>query len=174
MSFPYGIYIDKYNNIYIVESGNGVVREIEGSTGIINTIVGKGAVGFSGDGGPALNAELRPDGVWIDNLGTMYIADFTNNRIRKVYNPELSVHNTVSPQKTNAQIYPNPVSDELTIDGTPGNVLIVLNVLGQEVIRKNLLSAKESIDVRQLPQGCYVVSILSPEGTQQNFSLVKE
>jgi len=53
--------------------------------GLITTVAGTGTVGFSGDGGPAINAALGfPNGVAVDNAGNIYIADSLNNRIRKV------------------------------------------------------------------------------------------
>jgi sugar lactone lactonase YvrE len=54
-------------------------------SGIISTYAGDGTKGFSGDGGPAIGAELAyPVGTAIDAAGNLYIADYTNNRIRKV------------------------------------------------------------------------------------------
>jgi len=54
----------------------------------ITVIAGTGKLGFSGDGGPAVNAQLAlPTGVAEDPTGTLYIADTANNRIRKVVDP---------------------------------------------------------------------------------------
>jgi hypothetical protein len=54
----------------------------------ITTIAGNGTAGASGDGGPAVNAQLHsPNGVALDGLGNLYISDGANNRIRKVMNP---------------------------------------------------------------------------------------
>jgi hypothetical protein len=56
-----------------------------GSNGIITTAAGNGTNGFSGDGGAATNAELNlPIGVAVDATGNLFIADWGNNRIRKV------------------------------------------------------------------------------------------
>ena len=53
--------------------------------GIIVTIAGNGATGYSGDNGPATSAELsNPWGVAVDSAGNIYIADADNQRIRKV------------------------------------------------------------------------------------------
>jgi uncharacterized protein (TIGR03437 family) len=53
--------------------------------GLISTVAGTGSIGFSGDGGPAVNAMLGlPNGVAADNAGNIYIVDSLNNRIRKV------------------------------------------------------------------------------------------
>src|ERR1700744_2066758 len=54
---PNRVYVDGAGNIYIADAGNNVIRMVN-TTGIISTIAGTGAAGFSGDGGPALSAEL--------------------------------------------------------------------------------------------------------------------
>jgi DNA-binding beta-propeller fold protein YncE len=52
-------------------------------TGLIYTIAGNGVSGFSGDGGPALAAEITfPTGIAVDSSGKVYFADESNNRIR--------------------------------------------------------------------------------------------
>ena len=80
---PSGVAVDSGGNIYIADSGNNRVRKI--SNGIITTVAGNGTGGFSGDGGPAVNAQLySPSGVAVDKAGNLYIADLSNNRVRKV------------------------------------------------------------------------------------------
>jgi sugar lactone lactonase YvrE len=75
---------DIYGNVYIVERGNNMVRKVDPS-GIITTIAGTLSAGFSGDGGPAVSAELSsPEDIAFDTIGNLYIADRLNNRIRKV------------------------------------------------------------------------------------------
>jgi sugar lactone lactonase YvrE len=82
---PYDVAVDEQGNIYIADSGNNKIRRISVDTGIIETEVGTGTSGFSGDGGPAVNAQLdRPRGIDFDSLGNLYIADRGNNRVRKV------------------------------------------------------------------------------------------
>lgn len=82
---PIYIIFDSAGNLYISDSGNNVVRKVAAGTGIITTIAGNGAGGFSGDGGPAISAELSsPGGLVLDAAGNLYIADEGNQRIRKV------------------------------------------------------------------------------------------
>lgn len=80
---PYGIAVDKNNNIYITEGD--YIRRIDGQTGIITTIIGTGSDKFTGDGGLAVNASLYDaSSIAIDDMDNIYIADCGNNRIRKI------------------------------------------------------------------------------------------
>jgi len=81
---PSQLAIDPAGNLYIVD-GNAV-RMVNAASGIITTIVGNGTTGgFLGDGGPATQALLSsPSGIALDSAGDLYIADFSNNRVRKV------------------------------------------------------------------------------------------
>ena len=68
---------------FYVVSGNDIRRIA--SNGIIATVAGNGSPGFSGDGGPAILAQLNfPSSIALDTSGNLYIADLDNNRIRKV------------------------------------------------------------------------------------------
>lgn len=81
---PMGLTLDSTGNIYFADQSNHRVRRIDAGTGIITTIAGNGSSAFSGDGGPATAARLSyPKDVTLDNMGNMYIADATNNVIRK-------------------------------------------------------------------------------------------
>lgn len=78
------IAIDSRNRIYVADTGNHKVRMID-EIGNITTIVGTGVAGYSGDGGPAIDAQLNtPSDVAITSNGTLYIADTMNHAIRLV------------------------------------------------------------------------------------------
>ncbi|MFZ4811864.1 MAG: NHL repeat-containing protein, partial [Ilumatobacteraceae bacterium] len=84
LASPSGVAVDAVGNVYIADSSNNRVRKI-GTDGTITTIAGTGVGGFSGDGGPATGAQLRnPSGVAVDAAGNVYIADYSNDRVRKV------------------------------------------------------------------------------------------
>ena len=76
--------MDAAGNLYIADADNNVIRKVD-AAGIITTVVGTGVAGYSGDGGPATAATLRPPlGVAFDINGNMYIADGYNHVVRKV------------------------------------------------------------------------------------------
>ena len=80
----YGIAVDSAGDVYIADSDNSRVRKVS-AAGIITTVAGNGTLGFSGDGGAAVNAEFTQlNGVAVDSSGNILIADSANNRIRKV------------------------------------------------------------------------------------------
>jgi uncharacterized protein (TIGR03437 family) len=80
-----GVAVDSAGNLYIADPNNNRIRKV--SNGVITTVAGNGARGYSGDGGPATNAMLSgPVAVTVDSAGNLYIADSYNNRIREVSN----------------------------------------------------------------------------------------
>jgi sugar lactone lactonase YvrE len=84
LNYPYGVAVDSKGNLYIGDSSNNRVRMVD-TSGIIHTIAGNGTCGFSGDGGPAVSAMLcSPSGVAVDVNGNLDIADWSNNRVRRV------------------------------------------------------------------------------------------
>jgi hypothetical protein len=85
LSQPQGLAFDAAGDLYIADTGNNVIREIDASTGKIRTVAGTGVYGFSGDGGPAIAAQLNtPWNLTVGPDNSLYIADFYNDRIRKV------------------------------------------------------------------------------------------
>jgi hypothetical protein len=80
---PIAVAVDLRGDIYIADTNNQRIREIQG--GIIRTIAGDGEELFAGDGAPAILAVLDgPTGVAVDALGNIYIADRHNHRVRKI------------------------------------------------------------------------------------------
>lgn len=83
---PYGVTLDKAGNLYICDNANRRVRKVSPAySGIITTIAGNGTAGYSGDGFEAIYAEINGVlDVAVDQKGNVYLADASNNRIRKV------------------------------------------------------------------------------------------
>jgi sugar lactone lactonase YvrE len=83
---PDGVAVDGFGNVFIADTQNNVIRRVDVLTGIITTVAGvQGPGGFSGDAGPALAAQLnQPEGLAVDGLGDLFVADSRNNRIRRI------------------------------------------------------------------------------------------
>jgi DNA-binding beta-propeller fold protein YncE len=82
---PYGIALDTANSLYIVDRLNACIRMVEVTTGIIRTIAGTGQPGYSGDGGPATQAQMQePNDIVLDGQGHAFIADVRDHRVRVV------------------------------------------------------------------------------------------
>jgi len=81
---PDGLCFDAVGNLYVADRYNYRIRKIT-PAGIITTYAGSGSGGFGGDGGPATSASFsEPSNVCTDSYGNLYIADFHNDRVRKV------------------------------------------------------------------------------------------
>jgi len=94
---PWGIGLDAAGNLYIADQGNLRVREV--SNGIINTIAGSGTLGFSGDGGLAINAKMGVGGLAVSPGGDVYVSDpYYRQVVRKISN---GIITTVSGLGTN-------------------------------------------------------------------------
>lgn len=84
---PLAVTVDAAGNLYIAETAR--VRKVS-TLGVITTVAGNGDPGCSGDGGPAINAQLAISpqlssaSLAIDNAGNLYISDAGNYRVRKV------------------------------------------------------------------------------------------
>ncbi|MGA9571888.1 MAG: choice-of-anchor D domain-containing protein, partial [Candidatus Acidiferrales bacterium] len=82
---PDRVSVNGAGNFFVSDSGNNVIRRVDGTSKIITAFAGSGAFAFSGDGGPALAAGFAtPVGVVVTPEGNMYVGDVFNNRIRKV------------------------------------------------------------------------------------------
>lgn len=79
-----GLDIDPDGNLYFSDTSNHMVRKID-KNGTIQTVAGTGVRGLSGDGGMAKQAQLKsPRGIAFANDGSLIIADYYNDRIRKI------------------------------------------------------------------------------------------
>lgn len=86
LNMPHEIQFDAAGNLYIAERDNHVIRKVDAKSGIMSTVAGTGVAGFSGDGGPGPQAQLRqPHSVVFDRDGTLLICDIGNQRIRRLH-----------------------------------------------------------------------------------------
>ena len=85
MYAPNAVAVDTQGNVFIADVSYSVIRRVDAATGIITTVAGNGTPGFSGDGGPATSASMfAPYGVAVDAHENLFIADFENQRVRRV------------------------------------------------------------------------------------------
>ncbi|MER5820784.1 RICIN domain-containing protein [Streptomyces mirabilis] len=90
LDYPLGVVVDSTGTLYISDHNNHRVRKVT-ADGKISTVVGTGAADFGGDGGPAASAQLNyPFGLAVDCVDALYIADYVNNRVRKVASAEMA------------------------------------------------------------------------------------
>lgn len=81
---PNAVAVDGIGRVFIADTQNARIREIE-LDGTISTIAGTGIPGTTGDDGPALLAQIdTPQGIAVDGLGRVLIADSDANRIRRI------------------------------------------------------------------------------------------
>jgi sugar lactone lactonase YvrE len=84
LNFPTGLALDGSGNLYISDAENHEIRMVD-ADGIITTVAGTGEAGYSGDGGPAVDAQLQaPAGLAFDPSGRLVFADQGNNLVRLV------------------------------------------------------------------------------------------
>ncbi len=85
LNIPAGVFYNPSDAcIYIADQWNGAIRKVDAG-GTITAVAGTGTMGYGGDGGSPLLAQLyQPVGIWIDAGNNIYIADQNNNRIRKI------------------------------------------------------------------------------------------
>jgi sugar lactone lactonase YvrE len=82
---PRDVQVGPDGRVYIADELNNRIRVWDPVSGIVTTVAGNGTAGFSGDGGPATDAQLyRPAGVEFDPQGRLYISDTYNHRIRRM------------------------------------------------------------------------------------------
>ncbi|MDQ2840820.1 MAG: choice-of-anchor D domain-containing protein, partial [Acidobacteriota bacterium] len=82
---PEGIALDSAGNLYIADTGDSRVREVNLASGLISVVAGNGFSGNTGDLGPAVNASLgSPSAVRVDTAGNIYVADQANSVIRQI------------------------------------------------------------------------------------------
>jgi sugar lactone lactonase YvrE len=167
---PYGLTVDAVGNIYIADTENNRIRMVN-TVGIIYTIAGNGTRSYSGDGGQATAAELNyPSSVSIDAAGNLYICDTGNNAIRKVTNSSAAGIEQFANNNEQVSIYPNPSNGLFNLsisqfDNSTTNRIEIHNLMGECVYRQIATSVNCQIDVSDLSEGVYNISIENSQFT---------
>jgi class 3 adenylate cyclase/sugar lactone lactonase YvrE len=84
LAAPAGVALGEDGTVYIADTNNHLVRKLD-ANGVITTVAGVGTSGYSGDGGPGVDAQLSaPRSLAFDGQGNLYIADSLNGRVRRL------------------------------------------------------------------------------------------
>jgi len=157
---PGVIVFDAAGNLYFADEWNNVIRKID-TTGIINTVVGTGTAGYSGDGGVASVAELNvPFALAFDKHGNLYIGDDGNNRIRKVTNVGVMGIEQVTVSNVHVAVYPNPNNGSFSISSSISiDEIKITDMLGQVVYEAKPQTTKTTLQIDN--EGVYFITLTS-------------
>ena len=175
LNYPFGVFVDAINNIYIADAVNNRIRKVNAMTGIITTIAGNGIAGFSGDNILSTNTQLNnPLGVFVDSTGNVYIADAFNNRIRKIMTGTSVTDPTAGGR---VQVYPNPCNGVFTVGvGVHSGAadICINNMLGQQVYAATVSGAEHTVNIASQPDGVYMLYVKTADNvTTQRVIVTK-
>jgi sugar lactone lactonase YvrE len=168
LNHPTGVALDSAGNIYIADADNNRVRMVIKASKLIRTVAGNGSAIYVEDSvkGTA-TAVGRPQGVAVDGAGSIYIAEWFNNRIRKVTTPVgINDYNAAIP---NIKVYPNPSKNGVVTVNISSLVdadieLAIVNMLGEKVYGANVTSNGSFEVALNQPAGIYFVIATSAQG----------
>lgn len=153
---PSGLTTDAAGNVYVADTFNNKIRKIT-PEGLVSTLAGSTA-GFA-DGTEATAKFYFPTSVATDAAGNIYVSDRVNHKIRKI-TPQLGVdQNEINSKIT---MYPNPVTNVLTIQLENGCVIDRINITdlsGKIILTKN--QNITTLNVENLAKGIYFLEAFS-------------
>jgi sugar lactone lactonase YvrE len=155
---PAGIVTDGIGNLYIADEGNFRIRKVDAATGIITTYAGNGIEGYSGDGGPAVNASMStPHALAVDRNDNIYFVDKKNNRIRKITKATGMITTVAGNGSTT-----------FSGDGGPANNASFEGLSGVAVDSEgNIYLADVSSRVRKVNQSTGIITTVAGNGLQE-------
>lgn len=114
LNLPHEIRFDSKGDLYIVDMQNHAVRKVDRETKTITTIAGNGTAGYSGDGGPAKEAQFKqPHSIQFGPNGDLYICDIGNHVIRRIDRESQTISTFAGTG------LPGPTPDGSPLVGTP-------------------------------------------------------
>jgi trimeric autotransporter adhesin len=178
---PGNLFIDSHRNLFICDRGNNTVRKLLLNRGVIFGVAGNTSMGFAGDGGHSLDAKLNdPEGVWVDAMDRIYIADAGNQRIRMIVpggtyggtepttpKPIGSLNSSIGADEI--LVFPNPSNGMFNIQLGENNTdatISVFNVVGELVYNSAITSTNAEINLSNRAPGIYTAIVKSAAGTK--------
>jgi sugar lactone lactonase YvrE len=163
---PLQLATNNLGDLFVTDTMNNKIRKISGNQ--VSTLSGS-VLGFSD--GDAVNAKFfNPNGIAVDNLGNLYIADTGNHRIRKVtVNSVLSVNELVKSKEM--ILYPNPAKNDFTVKSLQNESLLLIDASGRKIKNIDLkANQNKNVDISSLPKGVYILT----DGKNKSAKIIKE
>jgi len=156
---PTGIVVDAQGNVYVADQSNHKIRKISSAL-FVSTIAGT-TNGFSEGAGNVAQFSY-PTAVAIDTQGNLYVADYSNEKIRKI-----EYFEGVGIETLNAielEMFPNPTTEEITIRYTESTSinLIIRDAQGNHLQTVDQLTSGSLISLKSYASGVYFIEIVSP------------
>jgi trimeric autotransporter adhesin len=162
--YPSDVTVDNAGNIYISDYLNNRIRFVSQSTGIITTIAGTGAAGYSGDGGPATSAAIRsPSTVIIGANNNILFSDQDNDRIRKISATTLLQGNDLS-----FEIAPNPAKTDTRLlfqKNTTDGVISIIDEKGKTLYSTTFNGSEYLLNTSELLPGVHYIRVSAGNAT---------
>jgi DNA-binding beta-propeller fold protein YncE len=140
LSAPHEVRFDSRGNMFVAERDGHVVRHIDMKTQVITTVAGTGVAGYSGDGGPAAQAQLnQPHSIVLDKSDNVLICDINNNRVRRI-DARTGLISTFAGTGENAAtpdeggMLTSPIAAPRSIEIAPDGTMYLLLRAGNKVI----------------------------------------
>ena len=155
-NLPGGVATDAAGNVYVADESNSRIRKIT-PAGVVSTLAGS-TQGFA-DGTGAAAQFYNPSGVATDAAGNVYVADLSNNKIRKITQLLGVAQNEIISKIT---IYPNPVTTVLSVrleEGCVVDKIIITDLSGKIIQNQNATT----VNVENLAKGLYILEAFSNE-----------
>jgi hypothetical protein len=168
--YAWDVKMDPLGNMFIADSYNNRIRKIN-TSGSISTIGGDGYLngGYTGDGGPATDAELDyPSSICLDTYGNVYFSDQGNQIVREIVYPIATSVETIQ-NTADISVFPNPSSGRISfnISGVNSQLFIeIYSVTGQRVYSTSFstFNSQLSIDLTGQASGIYLYRVITENG----------
>ncbi len=145
---PHELRFDQAGDLFIADMVNHAIRKVDLKRGTISTIAGTGQPGYSGDGGPAHQAQLKqPHSIQFDAAGDLFICDIGNNVVRKVAMKTGAISTfagtgTAGPTPDGAPIAGTPLKGPRSLDFDAAGNLWLATREGNQLLKFDLKAGK--------------------------------